>query len=265
MKEKDMKKTNKKSVVTLVIVGALVSSTLMGTLAWLSAKSELTNIFVVGQIEKIDEGENGPVDPDNPYVDPDNPDEPIEIPTDDPTTDEDETKANLTDNLMEPNWEPNSKLVPGNTIAKDPYVGVGKESEASYAYLYVSNTMPTEGAVYFSVNDGWTCVEGTEVADEEGNVIGYADGLFRYNDILETKDATGNIWTSKPLFYHVEVSSDATKEDLVSVDTEGNEIVGSIKVESYVHQALDESLVGNSKIISVDVVDVEAKTTFGIQ
>ena len=57
-KEKSMKKitkTNKKTVGTLVIVGALVSSTLMGTLAWLSAKSELTNIFVVGQIDKIDE------------------------------------------------------------------------------------------------------------------------------------------------------------------------------------------------------------------
>lgn len=261
---KKITKTNKKTVGTLVIVGALVSSTLMGTLAWLSAKSELTNIFVVGQIDKIDENENGPVDPDNPYVDPDAPDTPIDIPTDNPETEEDETAAKLTDNLMEPNWTPNSKLVPGNTIAKDPYVGVGEESEASYAYLYVSNTMPTGEAVYFSINDGWTCVEGTEVTDTQGNVIGYADGLFRYNSILETEDGQGNVWTAKPLFYNVKVSSDATKEDLVNVDTEGNEIVGSIKVESYVHQAFDESLAGESKVISVDVVDVEAKTAFGM-
>jgi len=262
---KKNRKVNKKSVVTMVATGALLSSTLMGTLAWLSAKSELTNMFVVGQIEKIDENADGPVDPENPYVDPNNPDAPIDIPTDDPSTDIDETLAKLTDNLMEPHWEPNSKLVPGDSIAKDPYVGIGKESEPSYAYINVTNTMPTKGSVYFAINDGWTCVSGTKVNDKQGNMVGYVDGLFRYESVLETEDATGNVWTETPLFYQVIVSSGTKKKDLVTVDDEGNESVGTITVESYVHQAYDDSIAGDNKVIATSTVDAEAKSVFKVK
>ena len=245
--------TKKKSLLALALVCLLMCTTLLGTMAWLSAKSELINTFTVGDIRPIDCGTelepgNGPIDINNPNFEEG---ELIEIPKDDPSTPENESEKNLNGNLMEPSWVADSKLVPGNVIAKDPYVGIGADSEPAYAYIYVTNTMPAIKSVYFEITDEWTYIDwtGSPVKDESGNVIGYADGLFRYNEILEAAEDNEelNVWTKTPLFYDVIVANGATKEDLVCDDE-----VGAIKVESYVHQAYGDS---QSEEIGTEVCD----------
>ena len=119
-----MKETNKsrnKSKMAAVIAVLLVCVLAVGgTIAYLTTHSKLTNSFTVGNI--------GPIEPEKPGPDP-------EVPIDP----DDTTKLN--GNLYEPHWVADSKLMPGNTVAKDPYVGVGPGSEACDVYVYVTNEM----------------------------------------------------------------------------------------------------------------------------
>lgn len=226
-------KTKQKAIIATLLACVLVIG---GTVAWLTSHSTLTNQFAVGNIEPIDPEKPGP-DPDKP-IDPD-----------------DATKLN--GNLYEPSWKNNSKIFPGATIAKDPYVGVGAGSEKSYVYVYVSNTMKNNNNVYFQINEGWEPVAGeTTTTETDGE---YTGGLFKYTAGLDATEADTNVWTAEALFDDVKAKDGAAGEDFMTAD---GEAVGAIQVQAFVHQMNDGK--GNP-IDEKTVVIPAAKGAFGIK
>ena len=207
------KKMKKKSLVTLAVVCLLLCATALGTVAWLTASDEVVNKFTVGSITEPDVG---PVDPENP--DPNGTDTP------------DAYDPDVDGNLFEPYWKDNSKLVPGYSISKDPYVGIGAKSENAYAFVNVTNNFGYN--VYFELNEGWRAIEATEMIIEDKAY--YTDGIFRYENALNASE-TDSVWTATPVFSEVIVAEDATVEELTAVTDK------EIKVECFLHQATDEA------------------------
>lgn len=105
------KKKKRYGIVAALLLLALAAG--VGTYAWLTAQSGLTNNFTTAGIKK-------------PTTNPDNPDQPIP---------DDNTKVN--GNLTETNWVADSKLAPGVSVPKNPNVGIGKGSENAYVYVFV--------------------------------------------------------------------------------------------------------------------------------
>lgn len=199
-----MAKQNKK-ISALIVPVLLVAVLLVGaTIAYLSAKSTITNHFVVGSFN---------------------------LPTTDPTTG---NAKQLDKYLDEPSWDDsvNHKLLPGVTFAKDPYVGIGAGSEDAAVYVYVENNFSNK--IYFTINNGWAAVSGETTA---GSIAGsYTSGLFKYTNGL-TASANSDSWTTTPLFSTINVSDSATDADF----TVGTGQDTTIEVSSFIHQAKDSS------------------------
>lgn len=194
---------NKKKLIIIPIV-LLVMIVVGTTVAFLSAKSSITNHFVVGSFN---------------------------LPSTDPVTGD---NKNLTQYLDEPSWDDDEthKLLPGISFAKDPYVGIGSGSEDAVVYVYVENNFSEN--IYFTINQGWTAVENETAAGSAAN--SYTSGLFKYNAILSSSNDS-DAWTTTPLFSEISVSNNATYEDFEvgpGKDT-------TIKVSSFIHQAKDSS------------------------
>ena len=202
----------------MMIIALLLCVFLLGgTIAWLTSQSELINTFTVGQINAIEPGQLGP---DGEVI-------PVDPAPEDPDHNLDDI---LNGNLYEPNWKPDSELLPSVKITKDPYVGLGAGSEAAYAYVHVANSMTNNNHVYFAINPGWMMVDAVPIR-VNGSTY-YTGGLFVHRDKLTT-NASENVWTDTALFSEVIVDEQGTAEDFL--DTEGN--VGNIRVTAYVHQA----------------------------
>lgn len=177
-----MEKNNKKKFLIGALAVLLVAVAVGGTIAWLNAQSNLTNSFTVGQIE-------------DPTTDPENPENPLP------------EGAVIDGNLYEPNWSNNSKLVPGDPVAKDPMVGLGKGSEDAYVFIYVDNNAAKENeaatAPYFTLNTGWAAVTG-EAAESTAQSGAYTSGLFVYgtadNPTLLQANAEKDVWTTDSAF-----------------------------------------------------------------
>lgn len=225
-KQKTAKRSLAVAAVFLVCIMAIG-----GTIAWLTSTSTLDNTFAVGMINPVDPNQPGP-----------SPDKPINP--------GDKDNGKLDGNLFEPSWKQNSKLMPGATIAKDPYVGVGPGSEKSYVYIYVSNSMKNNDHIYFTINDGWEAVAGntTVVSGSTEGQPGakYTGGLFKYTAGLDGSQQTNNTWTAKALFDNVIVDQAANAEDFMSAP----DTVGSITVKSFVHQ------MNNAEGIAINEQDV---------
>ena len=204
------------------IVAALLLLVLaagVGTYAWLTAQSSLTNNFTTAGINK-------------PTTDPDNPGQPIP---------DDNNKVD--GNLTETKWVANSKLAPGVSVAKNPNVGIGKESENAYVYVFVKNNTASAEATdskttYFTINDGWKPVEATAVAGEPTHYLG---GLFVY--VGEGTEATPLIasktedkWTGE-LFSKVTTPKETEQKDFANPAT--------MKVNCFIYAA-DETAEGSS-------------------
>jgi len=120
------KKTNKTKVLAVVLALVLVVGCAAGaTLAWLmDTTQEVVNTFTYGDINiTLTENDNG-VDNDN-------------------------------------NANTNSyKMIPGNTITKDPKVTVVKDSEACWLFVKIvkSENFPTY--LTYTIADGWTALAG---------------------------------------------------------------------------------------------------------
>lgn len=160
-----MEKTNNKKrygIIALVLVALLAAG--VGTWAWLSATDTKTNEFTIGSIGKPE------VKPD-----PDHPDKPGTVPTD-PSVD---------GYLFETKWVKDSKMIPNTDINKNPNVGIGKDSDASYVFIYVKNAIVKTDATdalgktpYFNLNSGWKPVADDQVATNADGQ--YVSGLFMY-------------------------------------------------------------------------------------
>lgn len=194
-------KSQKKRVAIIAAVVCLALAAGLGTYAWLSAQSSLTNSFTVGNIK-------------TPTTDPDNPDKPL--PTD---------KSQVDGNLTETKWSADSKLVPGGTVDKNPNVGLGKGSDSSYVFVYVKNALVNEKAgtsdtPYFTINDGWKAVD----AQTNGTAGQYVSGLFMYATdgtvpALLNASESSDVYTGE-LFSKVIVPSTLTK-DMVNTNDQG--------------------------------------------
>lgn len=196
--EKTKNQKKRFTVVAAVLCLALAAG--LGTYAWLTATSSLTNTFTVGSINQPDK-----------KPDPDQPDKPG---SDDVT---------VKSNLIETKWVDNSKLTPGATIAKNPNVGIGAGSDNAYVFVYVKNALVTEGTAaantpYFTIdNTKWQPVNGEVTTN--GNDAQYISGLFMYaanqgGPALVTASADADVYTGE-LFSNVTVPSTLTK-DMVS-------------------------------------------------
>ena len=198
-------KTKTKSIMTICLAVALVVAAVVGTIAYMTATDSVENTFTVGSFEK-------------PTTDPTDPDKTI----------------SLDGYIYEPSWVEKSKLVPGDNVAKDPYVGIGKGSDTAWVYVYIKNeTLASSSDKYvtFTLKTGWTAVDATTVTDSEGNTK-YVSGLFKYNTVL-TPDADKDAWTTTPIFEEVNVSKEATNDKFATSP--------KMTVYAYIHQAHDDA------------------------
>ena len=218
-----MEQKSKKKYFIAALAVLLVAVAVGGTIAWLNSASHLTNSFTVGDVN-------------DPTTEPGNPGEPI-----DPNNPDNPQVDNLDGNLYEPSWVDNSKIMPGNSIAKDPYVGIGDGSESAYVFIYVdNNTMSQNGsekddAPYFVLNGNWAAVkdsDGTALATNAvENSVAYTSGLFMYSTdetspvLLEGLVDKDN-WTVNPIFSRVTTPKNAEASDFAESPT--------IDVKSYV-------------------------------
>lgn len=195
----EQSKSRKKNAIIAAFAILLVAIAVIGTVAWLTAQSSLTNNFTTAGINV-------------PTTDPDDPDLPI-------TTDT--TKVN--GNLVENSWVANSKLGGGLEVDKDPNVGLGADSDDAYVYVYVGNATYDASAsadysdvTYFTLNSGWKAVNA--ISYTSGSETRYISGLFVYVGtgtdaaILEASD-TADVWTGE-MFSKVITPTGATKSDI---------------------------------------------------
>ena len=190
-----MEKNKKKRYGIVAAVVCLALAAGIGTYAWLTAQSSLTNTFTVGSINEPDK-----------KPDPDNPDQ--------PGTD----SWDVNGNLIETKWVENSKLTPGATIAKNPNVGIGKNSDDSYVFVYVKNSLvksDTKGSdmPYFTLNDNWKAVAGETATN--GTDGQYVSGLFMYtggtSELAKLQASGADAFTGE-VFSNVVVPGSLTSE-----------------------------------------------------
>lgn len=193
------KKKKRYGIVAALLLLVLAAG--VGTYAWLTAQSSLTNNFTTAGINK-------------PTTDPDKPGQPI-------PTDPDKVNGNLT----ETKWVKDSKLAPGVSVAKNPNVGIGKGSEDAYVYVFVNNKTAPAGTddsktTYFTINSGWQAVDASTVAGEPTHYLG---GLFVYigggteaTQLIASK--TEDKWTGE-LFSRVTTPKEAEQKDFANPAT----------------------------------------------
>lgn len=156
------KKKKRYGIVAALLLLVLAAG--VGTYAWLSATDQVKNEFTVGSIDKPE------VKPD-----PNHPDKPGTDPTD-PSVD---------GYLFETEWVKDSKMIPDTDINKNPNVGIGKDSDKSYVFIYVKNAIVKEGegalakTPYFTLNNNWKPVADDQVTTN-GTGGQYVSGLFMY-------------------------------------------------------------------------------------
>lgn len=210
-------KKNRRNAIIAALAVLVVALAVGGTIAWLTASNSVTNTFTVGQITQPD-----PDVPDKP-----NPDLP-----DPGKEDDDGTDASLTGNIYEL-FTPNSPIVPGDDTRKEPYIGIGKDSEDAFVFVYVENAMTTMGQENsnvtaadlpcFKLADGWAPVsDHATPATMEGGY--YTSGLFKWvgmgNDslsealALKASDSSA-VWTGE-VFESVYCPESTVFEDFAS-------------------------------------------------
>lgn len=157
------KKKKRYGIVAALLLLVLAAG--VGTYAWLSATQSLKNEFTVGSIGKP-EVKPDPDHPDKPGTDPTNP--------------------SVDGYLFETKWVKDSKMIPDTDINKNPNVGIGKDSDASYVFIYVKNAIVKDNAEnaltktpYFTLNSNWKPVAIDQVKNN-GTDGQYVSGLFMY-------------------------------------------------------------------------------------
>lgn len=200
-----MENKKKKRYGIIAALLLLVLAAGVGTYAWLSATDSKTNEFTVGSIGKPD------VKPD--------PDQPNKPGTD-------STDPSVDGYLFETKWTNNSKMIPDTDINKNPNVGIGKDSDKSYVFIYVKNAIVKDGegalakTPYFNLNNGWK-----PVADDQVKTNGidgqYVSGLFMYtadgtSTPAELTPADGKAAYTGELFSTVHIPAAMNNTDVVT-------------------------------------------------
>lgn len=242
----ETKQNNNKKYLSLLLVFALICGAVLGTMAWLTSDSSVQNNFKVGQI----------TDPKPDIPEPD-------LPTPDPDPDLPTNKGKLEGNIYEPSWGTDEdyapQLVPGKSIAKDPYIGIGPNSEASYVYVYVQNTISADDVYFVIDSTNWEAVDG-HVHAVDGVENGYSYGLFKYKGVLAhtESDMSKNVWTTTPLFKKVTEKVDIDQENFTATS-------GAITVNAYLHQAYDTTKAATDEAYNLATTAATGAVTWAAQ
>lgn len=217
------KNNNNKKFLIGALAVLLVAVAVGGTIAWLTSSDTVKNTFTVGTI-------NDPVDTDK-----------DEKPDNRPTDVEDDENSNLEGNLYE-DFKDGSKVTPGATVTKTPYVVLGPNSEDAYVYVYVDNNTLKDSsdnatkAAYFTLGTGWKAVDAELYTGEDSTASTYTGGLFVYVGEGDTatplKGATTNSWSPK-------VFENVTFPDAIVVNENGSEFAEEpeISVSCFIYSA----------------------------
>lgn len=178
----------KKKLIAVCLCLAVLGATVMGTMAWLTDREEVTNTFTVGNVDiKVDETDV--------------------LPDGTPTGG---------DRVQENEYH----LIPGCKYLKDPTMTVKAGSVESYArmILTVHNASAVQAIIdkyqlgdYSALFDGWdenTWLYHGFTEDTAANTISFE---FRYNGVIP---ATATDVMLKPLFTTLVVPGQVTAEEL---------------------------------------------------
>ena len=169
--------TTKKLAIAVVALSLALFCAIGGTLAFLVAESNtVTNTFTYGDIN-IELWEND-------YV----------------------LSSNSLDTSKKVTSEEDYKMVPGNTMPKNPTVTVLKDSEACWLFIQVEKTNNPDTYLDYAIHSCWTALAGE-------------DGVYYYNgtdlDQLLTADKTYSILAGDK----VTVKTTVTKTEMTNIGT----------------------------------------------
>ncbi len=169
----------KKTAALLLVLALLIGCVAGGTIAWLmDTTTPVVNTFTVGNID-IDLTEA--------------------------------TKTNVTGGT-----EYSFKMVPGDTINKDPKVTVKANSEKCYLFVKLEKAKKFDSFLTYEMADGWTALTGN-------------DGVYYRTVDLSTTDQEFYVLKNN----QVQVKSDVTKTMMDGLSTAGNL---TLTVTAYAHQ-----------------------------
>ncbi len=196
----ETKTRRKRTALAVVLVACLALAGVLGVMAWYSSQSEITNTFTTGNIkppttDPTDPGKKDPIDENK-----------------DPS--EGGHKGQVSGNIVEDAWIPNSHIAPGSAVAKNPNVGLAPTSDAAYVFVYVDNKLGD--GTHFTLNANWKPVEATQYNPGTGAVEDeYTGGLFMYvaqgaEAAMLQPDSVGglDVWTGE-IFSSVSADADA--------------------------------------------------------
>lgn len=184
-------KSKKKVFLTVLCAAALVVASVLGTMAFLTSKTDkVTNTFTVGKVAiTLDEAktnENGT-----------------------PVTGAERVKAN------------NYKLIPGHKYTKDPTIHVDSSSEKSYVFVKVVNNLATANAEA-AKDDNYKTVAG------QMDDLGWKQLVVDGNTIKDTwyKEVAVDKGTDVDVFKEFRASGTLTNEQLQQIGTKTIEVTG---------------------------------------
>ena len=201
----NMKTRNKIMLLALCMV-ALITVSVLGTMAYLTSKDTVTNTFTVGKVAiTLDEAK---VDADG---------KPVKV-----TGEGEDAKEEVVKNLSDATRvKANSyKLMPGHTYTKDPTVTVLANSEKSYVRMVVTATFDnelTDKLIAEKIDGIFEGYDSTEW-NRTSKTIDDAKKVITYVYDYKTTVSTGNDAQKLPaLFTAIKIPGDWTNEQLAAI------------------------------------------------
>lgn len=184
-------KNVKKALLSCLCIAALISATVMGTIAWLTDKETVVNTVTVGQVDiVVDEAD-------------------VEL---------DGTPIVGADRVTENQYH----LIPGQSYTKDPTMTVDKNSEAAYVRILLTLTCKSQLEAAFNpttnlmeIFEGYdpaVWVLENETADATTNSVTYE---FRYPTLVDPDGADVEL---APLFESFTIPGTLSGTDMKSLE-----------------------------------------------
>ena len=213
----DSKQTGRKRTGLVVALALCCLLAVGGVFAWFSAQDSKTNTFVQG--DGVTEPEKKP-DPNNPQQGGEKPNEALDK------------------WLIETNWKDNSAIAADSIVAKNPNVGIGKDSKDAYVFLEVENNLG-DGS-YFVLGDNWAPVKGK--ADKFNGATfpeGKADRCYKGGLFVYVGDSKGADESAMAMLFHNAGNDVYTGEafDKIYTTKDYNFTSNTINVKAYLAAA----------------------------
>ena len=201
----------KGKLVALALAGMLMgTAALTGTLAWFTVEKELTNTFVVGDIDmELKETCNNPGCGEH-------------------TTDDDE-------NVHRVEEDQEYKVLPGQAINKDPGVLVSATSEDCYLLVVIEDTLTTTDGISYTIDSAiWK-----EVTADVTNVELKDDTkIYAYSDATGVKVVEKGTGGEISIFDGITVDGELVTTEVLEALQVANP---TIKVLSYAYQSTGQT------------------------